>query len=153
MRRKDRQMSEEFAWEVVKKCDYAVLSMNTEDGSPYGVAVNIFLDGCDIYFHSATEGKKIECMKKYPQICLTCVARSEVIPEKLTTYYSSAIVFGTVEEVISTEEKIDLMYLMCKKYGVPMTHEAMNTKFVACMPKTAIWRVKVTAITGKARQN
>ena len=31
MRRKDRQMTEEFAWSVVDKCEYAVLGMTAEE--------------------------------------------------------------------------------------------------------------------------
>ena len=45
MQRKDRQMSEEFAWEVVDKSEYAFLAMTAEDGTPYGVVVNAFREG------------------------------------------------------------------------------------------------------------
>lgn len=152
MQRKDRQMSEEFAWEVVDKSEYAFLAMTAEDGTPYGVVVNAFREGTNIYFHSAMEGYKTDCMRKHPQVCLTCVSRAEVVPEKLATRYSSAIAFGTAEEVVDPEEKIRLLYLLCQRYAVPMDHASMRTEFVGCMPRTAIWRIKVDTITGKARQ-
>ena len=57
MRRKERQMPEEFAWEVVDKCEYAFLAMTAEDGSPYGLPVTIARGGRAIYFHSALEGR------------------------------------------------------------------------------------------------
>ena len=44
MRRKDRQMSEEFAWEVLDKCEYAFLAMTAEDGTPYGLPLTIVRD-------------------------------------------------------------------------------------------------------------
>ena len=58
MRRKERQMPEEFAWEVADKCEYVFLAMTAEDGSPYGLPVTIARDGRIIYFHSAMEGRK-----------------------------------------------------------------------------------------------
>lgn len=152
MRRKDRQLSEELAWQVVDQCEYAFLSMTAEDGSPYGVVVNVFRDGNDICFHCATEGRKTECIRRNPHVCLTCVSRAEVIPEKLATLYSSAIVFGVVEEVDTFEEKVRLLHRLCERYGVPENHTAVQTEFSACLSKTAIWRIRVSAITGKARQ-
>ena len=152
MRRKDRQLSEELAWQVVDQCEYAFLAMTAEDGSPYGVAVNIFRDGNDICFHCATEGRKTECMRRNPHVCLTCISRAEVVPEKLATLYSSAIVFGVVEEVDIPEEKIRLLHRMCERYDVPADHTVVQTGFAACAPKTAIWKIRVNHITGKARQ-
>lgn len=152
MRRKDRQMSEEFAWQVVDQCEYAFLSMIAEDGTPYGVVVNVFRDGMNVYFHCAMEGRKTACMRKNPRVCLTCVSRAEVVPEKLATLYSSAIAFGTAEEVVDSAEKVRLLHLLCERYTVPMDHMAIQTDFSGCAPKTAIWRIRVDTITGKARQ-
>lgn len=152
MRRKDRQMSEEFAWQVFDQCEYAFLAMTAEDGTPYGVAVNVFRDGTDVYFHCAMEGRKTECMRKNPRVCLTCVSRAEVVPENLATLYASAIAFGTAEEVVETEEKVRLLRRLCERYGVPADHGAMREAFAGCGPRTAVWRVRVDTITGKARQ-
>lgn len=152
MRRKDRQMSEEFAWQVVDQCEYAFLAMTAEDGTPYGVVVNVFRDGTDVYFHCAMEGRKTECMRKNPKVCLTCVSHAEVVPEKLATLYSSAIAFGTAEEILDPAEKVRLLHLLCERYEVPTGHASVKMEFAGCGPKTAIWRIRVDAITGKARQ-
>ena len=41
MRRRDRQIPEEQAWEILDRCDYAVLAMTAEDGTPYGLPLNV----------------------------------------------------------------------------------------------------------------
>ena len=55
MRRKDREMSREFALEVSDKCEWAVLSMTDREGMPYAVPITIVRDGDVIYFHTAEE--------------------------------------------------------------------------------------------------
>ena len=60
MRRKERQITEEEAWAVVDKCEYAFLAMTAEDGTPYGLPVTIVREGRNVYFHSAMEGRKVE---------------------------------------------------------------------------------------------
>ena len=85
MRRKERQMPEEFAWEVADKCEYAFLAMTAEDGGPYGLPVTIARDGRIIYFHSAMEGRKVECLRRSPRVCLSCVGDPRVPPGKFTT--------------------------------------------------------------------
>ena len=95
MRRKDRQMPTEFAWDVVDKCEYAFLAMVAEDGGPYGLPVTIVRDGENVYVHSAMEGRKVDCLRSHPVVCLTCVGNTEIQQDRFTTLYESAVAFGT----------------------------------------------------------
>ena len=53
MRRKDREQSEEFGWDVLETCPYAVLSTTDDAGLPYSIPVSAAVAGGAIYFHSA----------------------------------------------------------------------------------------------------
>lgn len=66
MRRKDRELTAEQAWEVVDRCADGVVSMLDETGAPYAVPVNIVREENRVYFHSAMAGKKTDCMRKNP---------------------------------------------------------------------------------------
>ena len=90
-------MPEEFAWEVADKCEYAFLAMTAEDGSPYGLPVTIARDGRIIYFHSAMEGRKVECLRRFPRVCLCWVGDTRVPPGKFTTLFESAVVYVRAE--------------------------------------------------------
>ena len=73
MRRKDREQSEEFGWNVLETCPYAVLSTTDDEGLPYGIPVSpAVLDGV-IYFHSAKHGTKSKLLRKHPDVCLVGV--------------------------------------------------------------------------------
>ncbi len=151
MRRKERQMPEEFAWEVADKCEYAFLAMTAEDGGPYGLPVTIARDGRIIYFHSAMEGRKVECLRRSPRVCLSCVGDTRVPPGKFTTLYESAVVFGTAEEVTEDDEKIRALRLLCQRH-TPDNMEGFSRAIAKSLGRTGVWRITVEEITGKAKR-
>lgn len=151
MRRKDRQMPEEFAWEVVDKCEYAFLAMTAEDGSPYGLPVTIVRNGREIYFHSALEGRKVECLRRSPRICLSCVGDTRVPPGKFTTLFESAVIFGTAAEVTGEDEKIHALRLLCQRH-TPDNMENFSRAAAGSLTRTGVWKITAEEITGKAKR-
>lgn len=151
MRRKDRQMPEEFAWEVVDKCEYAFLAMTTEDGSPYGLPVTIVREGSAVYFHSAMEGRKTACLRMHPRVCLTCVGNTQIQQDRFTTLFESAVAFGTAAEVTSEEEKIKALRILCQRH-TPENMAAFDKAIAASLKRTAIWKITVEEISGKAKR-
>lgn len=151
MRRKDRQMPEEFAWEVVDKCEYAFLAMTAEDGSPYGLPVTIARGGRAIYFHSALEGRKAECLRRSPRVCLSCVGETRVPPGKFTTLFESAVAFGRAEEVTEDDEKIHALQLLCQRH-TPDNMADFPRAVAKSLGRTGVWRITVEEITGKAKR-
>ena len=66
MRRKDREMSREFALAVMDKCEWTVVSFVTPEGEPYAVPVSAVREGDTLSFHTAKEGRKIDCIAHSP---------------------------------------------------------------------------------------
>ena len=75
MRRKDREVSAEQAWEIVERCSYGVLAMTKPDGTPYAVPVNFAREGNYLYIHCAQAGEKTDCLNHQPQVCHLCGRR------------------------------------------------------------------------------
>ena len=149
MRRKDRQTTEETAWSIVDSSDYAVLAMTAPDGTPYCLPLNIVRRGSSVYFHSAQEGKKLDCLRQNPAVCLSCIGKADLAPQELTTKYASAIAFGTASEVTDEEEKADALRLLCRRFA-PGQDERVERAIVSSGPQTAIFRLDITEITGKS---
>lgn len=149
MRRRDRQLPEEQAWKILDQCDYAVLAMTAEDGSPYCVPLNVVREGTAVYFHGALAGKKPACLRKAPRVCLTCVAACEIVPERYTTRYASAVAFGFIEELTQPEEKRHALRLLCRRY-TPAHLDGAEGEIGQSLAGTAVWKLTVEEITGKA---
>lgn len=150
MRRKDRQVTTEEAWQIVDSCSYGVLTMTAEDGTPYGVPVNYGRDGETLYFHSALEGKKADSLRKNGQVCLVCVGESRVVEEKYTTAYASAMAFGTVTEITEQAEKVQALRVLCEAVA-PTNMEMFEDYYPRFLDATAVWKLSVEKITGKRR--
>ena len=151
MRRKERQITEEEAWAVVDKCEYAFLAMTAEDGTPYGLPVTIVRKEWDIYFHSAPEGRKAECLRRRPQVGITCVGDTEVQQDRFTTLYESAVAFGTAVELTEDQEKIEALRLLCLRH-TPDNMRDFDRAIGTSLARTAVWKIVVAEITGKAKR-
>lgn len=150
MRRKDRQVTAEEAWAIVEDCSYGVLTMTAADGTPYGVPVNYGRKGDALYFHSAMEGKKVDSLRKNGAACMVCVSQSDVVEEKYTTAFRSAMVFGTVTEITDKEEKLQALRVLCEALA-PSNMEMFDGYYPKYLEATAVWKLTAENITGKKR--
>lgn len=115
MRRKERLLPNEETEAILNKAEYGVFSTIGEDGYPYGVPVNYVFYNGNIYFHCASDaGHKLDNIKYNPNVSFTVVTDSKIIPENLTTGYSSVIVFGKASFAEGEEAKAALLKLVEK---------------------------------------
>lgn len=151
MRRKDREMPEDFAYQVADKCEYAVIAMVDGKGFPYCLPVTIARDGSNIYFHSARDGYKTECLKNDSHVCMTCVGDTLRATDKFTTEFESAIIRGKALEVTDDEEKIHGLWLICTRH-TPSNMQNFDKAIEKSLSRTAIWKIQIEEITGKRKK-
>ncbi len=92
MRRKDRGMQKEDAIRALEKGTWGVFS-TADSGRPYGVPVNYLYstDENAIFFHCATEGRKLDNIRKNKHVCFTVITDQKIVPERFTTLYKSIV--------------------------------------------------------------
>jgi len=148
MRRQDRKVSDEKAWEMLEKAEWGILSLASSDGEPYGVPLNFVCQEKCIYIHCAIEGKKIDIIKENEKASFCCVLSAKAIPEKFTTAYASAIAGGKVE-IASDEEKRKALKLLIEKYCVGLEKEGLDY-IDRLYGKTEVIKFSVESISGKS---
>lgn len=151
MRRKDREMSKDFALEVADKCEYAVLSMTDVHNAPYCVPISIVRVRQTVYFHCAKEGEKIDCLRANPQVCLACVGDTHRMPNIFTTEFESAILRGTASEVTDAQEKIAALKYLCERH-TPTNMANFDSEVASSLDRTAVWKIEIESITGKRKK-
>ncbi|MDO5714120.1 MAG: pyridoxamine 5'-phosphate oxidase family protein [Tissierellia bacterium] len=117
MRRSEKQLSNERAFELLDEGEYGVLSMFGPEEYPYGVPLNYSRVKNKLYFHGAKKGSKNLFLEKNPKVCFTVTTQCDLVPEQFETYYTSVIVFGRIEEVLDEKEKTDALYSLIVKYS------------------------------------
>lgn len=151
MRRKERREDENFAFEVLDKAEFAVLSMIDEDGLPYCLPISVVRIGEKLYFHSAENGRKAEAMSKEPNVCITAAVDVVSAEDKFTTYFKSAVVRGKAVRVTDDEEKITALKAICERF-TPSNMPDFSNAIKMSLPRTAVWRIDIENATGKQKK-
>ena len=147
MIRKDREKDAAFAMEVLRDCEYAVFATVNTDGTPYCIPVSHALIDNAVYFHCAHEGQKLDNIRNNNNVCITGVRYMDLIPERFTIEYESAVATGKCVIIEDKTEKIAALRAICEKYAKSNMHnfEAAITGSLPC-----ICKINIEKITGKA---
>jgi len=158
MRRQDRRLSDEATLTLLRQGTWGVLSLTGEQA--YGVPVNYVLDDAaddaggaqwpDLFFHCAPEGKKLEYIRKNPVVCLCVVGKAEVLPEKFSTDYASAIVMARAEIVRDEQERQRVLQLFGRRF-TPFSPEEVAAFIAPRNAQTCVVRLRPLEVSGKAR--
>ena len=148
MRRKDRKKDSEWALEVFDKAPYITVGMITPDGMPYNIPLSLARkDEHTFYFHSANEGKKIECLKHNPTIFLSavtkCAPKFEEETQNFTKQYNSVMAVGFAEFVEDREEKIEALRLICERF-LPKHMDKFDAAIARSLDRTTVIRIILT---------
>jgi nitroimidazol reductase NimA-like FMN-containing flavoprotein (pyridoxamine 5'-phosphate oxidase superfamily) len=114
MRRNDRELKLKEALIEVLNDGKIVQIAFIDENEPYIVTLNYgYIRDADtfkLYFHSANEGRKIECIKNSPHVCFTIsICDPFVQGEKACDYgmkYRSVVGYGRMKIVENDEERI-----------------------------------------------
>lgn len=149
MRNAKRELTAEEAKEILARGEYGILSTMGPDGYPYGVPVSYVFDGEKIGFHCAADaGKKLENIMFNAKVSFTVVGDTEVLPEKFSTRYESAVVFGTARKA---EDKKAVLKKLIEKYSPDFMESGMDC-IERAAEKTGVYEIEIVHMTGKARR-
>ncbi|WDV44774.1 pyridoxamine 5'-phosphate oxidase family protein [Clostridiaceae bacterium M8S5] len=127
---------------------YGTMATVGEDQWTYAVPLNyVYYDDC-IYFHSGTEGKKIEHMNHNNQVSFNVVTDERMIEDKFNMQFRSATVTGKVCEVEGAEAKL-MFVQMFRKYTPHYIDEGMK-RLDKCLKYTKVFKIEIEKMTGKA---
>ncbi len=152
IRRQDRLLNEEDAKQLLKQGEFGVLSMQTEEGRPYGIPVNYAWDGQSfLYLHCAPEGHKLRCIAKNERVSFCVVGHTRVIPDKFTTAYESIVLWCTAQLISDDAERMKALELLLDKYS-PDDKTAGMKYARQSLGQTAIIRLSINQWSGKTRR-
>lgn len=121
MRRKDKEITnKKFVEEILRKSEICRIAM-VDDGEPYLVPVNYGYSENDIYIHSASQGKKIDILRKNNRVCFEIDYGHEILKDALacnwSAKYRSLIGYGNVDILTDEKEKRFGLDKIMEHYG------------------------------------
>ena len=149
MRRENKAMSREAAEQVLKAGSHGVMACLGDGGYPYAVPLSYVYDQGCIYFHCAAGvGHKLEAIAKEPKVSFCVVGRDQVVPEEVTTKFTSVIAFGRARVLTEAAEIRAAALKLLEKYCGQA--EANETYLQEAWGKFAMAAIEIDHLSGKA---
>lgn len=117
MRRKKQELTLEETQAIFERGTSGTLALLDEQGYPYAVPMSYIIDCGKLYFHSAKVGHKIEAILHHNKASFCVIDQDEIIAEKYTTYYRSAIAFGKIQIIEDEQLKYEVIQKLVYKYS------------------------------------
>ena len=149
LRRKKQELNRQECLEVLINEKRGVLSVNGDDGYPYGMPLNHFYneeDGC-LYFHGGKIGHRIDAIKRNDKVSY-CVYDEGYLKEgEWSLNFKSVIVFGRMEIVEDEEMMNDIIRKLC--YRFTDDEEYIKAEFDRSFNATLMTKLVPEHISGK----
>ena len=116
--RKHNQLPEEECVRILKTETRGVLSVQGEDGYPYGMPMNHWYNEEDgkIYFHCGKVGHRLDALQKNDKVSFCTYDKGYRNPGEWALNVHSVIVFGRVEIVDDPERICDITTKLSYKF-------------------------------------
>ena len=154
MRRGDKEIKDKVNLErILKETKYVTLAL-AKDNEPYIVALSHSYDedaGC-IYFHCASEGKKLDFMRANPVVWGQALIDHGYYEGQCSHLYVSAVFRGHVEWVESLEEKRSVIKHMIERQDsnpATLTPRLTGVDNNVALTKTIVGKIVIEELTGK----
>ena len=116
--RKDKKLPMEECIHVLKTEKRGVLSVNGDDGYPYGMPMNHWYNEEDgkIYFHCGNIGHRLDALKKNSKVSFCSYDAGYRNPGEWALNVKSVIAFGTIEIVDDLERIAEITTKLSHKF-------------------------------------
>ena len=172
MRRKDREvLGDENIARIIEQCTTCHVAMMDDAGVPYVIPLsfgyslkNGFLE---LYFHCAHVGKKLDCIRKNPNVAFSMYVENRIeIHEdnycKSGRFYASVVGQGKAEIVEDSAEKCRGLSLLMERQTTSAAHATGATQSMHAAPHkfeftpeqaatVTVFKITSTNFTGKAK--
>ena len=149
MRRSVQALSHEEMIDLLKTETRGVMSVQGDNGYPYGFPINHYYDEetNKIYIHGATFGHRVSAVKNDPKVSY-CVFGGDYQKEgDWAKYVKSVIVFGKAELIEDKDEIVRISRLLCDKFPCPQ--EYVEHEIEKDTPRTLVIAIDIEDINGK----
>ena len=147
--RKKQQISKEECIQLLKEELRGVLSVQGDDGYPYGLPINHYYnvaDGC-LYFHSGMTGHKIDAIRRDSKASFCVYNRGFRREGEWALNIKSVIVFGRIEFVEDRETIYDISRKLSHKFTRDVAY--IEKEITHSGPRTLMFRLAPEHMTGK----
>ena len=149
MRRSPQALSHEEMIDLLKTETRGVMSVQGDDGYPYGFPINHYYDeeANRIYIHGANFGHRVDSVRRDPKVSYCVFGQDYQVEGDWAKYVKSVIVFGKAELIEEQDEVIRISRLPCDKFPCPQ--EYVEKEVSKDAPRTLVMAIDIEDMNGK----
>ncbi len=149
MRRFRQKLSDEQTIEILERNTNGTLALIDDEGYPYALPISYVYDDGKIYFHSAVTGHKIDAIRANPVASFAVIDQDEILPEKFTTCFKSAVCFGRIRILEDRDEMIAALDRLARKYSPNVSAELKEAEIAGAINRVTIIELDIEEMSGK----
>ena len=149
MRRKKNEVTDHQEMQDVIRASQVMRLALCLDNEPYVVPMSFGYDGSALYFHCATEGLKVDILRRNPRVC--CLFEQGLVfdpkganPCAWGFAYATVIVHGEAERITDPAEKLAALQVITNQYSTNGEHVPADK-----VEKVEVWKIGILKMTGK----
>jgi nitroimidazol reductase NimA-like FMN-containing flavoprotein (pyridoxamine 5'-phosphate oxidase superfamily) len=153
MRRKDREIADRGEIDALLAAAKVCRVAFAVDGEPYLVPLSPGYDpeAQALYFHTAKEGRKVDCVAANPRVCFEVEGRVEIKAGddrgcSWGVRYESVVGTGTIVEVTAAEDRENALRCIMDQQAGASRPWQFAPKMVDA---TRVWKLTIDGVTGK----
>jgi nitroimidazol reductase NimA-like FMN-containing flavoprotein (pyridoxamine 5'-phosphate oxidase superfamily) len=118
-------------------------------GEPYVIPVSFGYDGSSLFIHTASEGRKIDCIGANPRVCFQVEHGVRLVSDAedacaWSFSFESVIGYGEVVELTAVDDKADGLNRIMLHYS-----DRSWSFDPSMLAATRVWKIPVESVTGK----
>ena len=145
--RSRQQLSEEECFEILKQQKRGVLSVNGDEGYPYGMPMNHYYEDGYLYFHGGRMGHKIDALRNDPKASYCVYDEGYRNEDEWYLNIRSVIIFGKVEFIEDEEKVKEISRKLSYKFTADDTY--IEEEITKSLKNTLMFALKIEHISGK----
>ncbi len=149
LNRVKQELGKDECIKILKEELRGVLSLNGDDGYPYGMPMNHFYveEENRLYFHGGKVGYKIDCINRNNK-CSYCVINSgKKRDDHWSLIFNSVIVFGKIYFVEDIKEIERISKLLSYKFT--SDEKEIEKEIIESINHTKMFYIEIEYMTGK----
>lgn len=148
MRRKERNIENQTIINEILNTSHICRIGLFDTDYPYILPLNYGHKDNTLYFHCATEGRKIDLIKKNNKVCFEIESEYRLVTDevscKWTSEFRSLIGVGEIEIIHNTEEKVKGLDIIMQQHG-----KVDNQYPAKILGKLLVLKLNIKELSGK----
>jgi nitroimidazol reductase NimA-like FMN-containing flavoprotein (pyridoxamine 5'-phosphate oxidase superfamily) len=152
VRRSEREITNAAEIRAILRREHVVRLAFAADSESYIVPVSYGYDPAKnaLFLHTAPAGRKIDFIRRNPHVCFEVEGPSRTCPAGTactwSLEYESLIGYGTLSEVLATEEKRQALACLMRQHSEGASAWEFGAEE---MTRLRVWRLAIESVTGK----